>query len=132
MTPRQKRFLEEFLVDLAVAPAALRAGYSERTAARQGRRLLEKILTEALQGKSAARAAVKPVESPAASEGSKVRLEAIVEGLWNEATRDGEGGSHGARVAAWGHLVRVTGIADNVRHSGEIQYVPPYTPKRGH
>ncbi len=139
MTPRQKRFLEEFLVDLEVTAAAVRAGYSEKTAARQGRRVLEEILTRAVQGQVEAKPPENPVrtegaatsESPATTESPAIPLAAIVAGLFKEATREGDGSSQSARVAALGHLVRVAGIADNVRHSGEIQYVPPYTPKRG-
>ena len=122
MTPRQKRFFAEFLVDLEVAEAAVRAGYSARTAKRQGRRLLKALFSQAADG---------PTERPKAGAAAKVPLAEIVAGLLKEATREGDGSSHSARVAAWGHLVRIAGIADNVRHSGEIQYVPPYTPKRG-
>ncbi len=32
LTPKQRRFVEEFLVDLNATQAAIRAGYSERTA----------------------------------------------------------------------------------------------------
>ena len=40
LTPRQQRFLQEFLVDLNATQAAIRAGYSPRTAKQQGSRLL--------------------------------------------------------------------------------------------
>jgi phage terminase small subunit len=40
MTPRQQRFVEEYLVDLNATQAAIRAGYSARTANEQGARLL--------------------------------------------------------------------------------------------
>lgn len=40
LTPRQRRFVEEILVDRNATQAAIRAGYSERTANRQGSRLL--------------------------------------------------------------------------------------------
>lgn len=40
MTPKQERFIEEYLVDLNATQAAIRAGYSERTANEQGARLL--------------------------------------------------------------------------------------------
>ena len=32
MTPKQERFVEEYLVDLNATQAAIRAGYSEQTA----------------------------------------------------------------------------------------------------
>ena len=40
MTPKQRRFVEEYLVDLNAAQAARRAGYSKRSAPQQGCRLL--------------------------------------------------------------------------------------------
>lgn len=40
LTPRQARFVEEYLVDLNATQAAIRAGYSAKTAEHQGSRLL--------------------------------------------------------------------------------------------
>lgn len=40
LTPRQARFVEEYLVDLNATQAAVRSGYSPRTALQQGPRLL--------------------------------------------------------------------------------------------
>lgn len=40
MTDKQRRFAEEYLIDLNATQAAIRAGYSERTAAAQAARLL--------------------------------------------------------------------------------------------
>lgn len=40
LTPKQEMFVKEFLVDLNATQAAIRAGYSERTANEQGARLL--------------------------------------------------------------------------------------------
>ncbi len=40
MTPRQRRFVDEYLVDLNAQQAALRAGYSKTTARAQASRLL--------------------------------------------------------------------------------------------
>jgi phage terminase small subunit len=42
LTPKQARFVEEYLVDLNATQAAVRAGYSERTADKQGSQLLGK------------------------------------------------------------------------------------------
>jgi phage terminase small subunit len=41
LTPKQARFVEEYLCDLNATRAALRAGYSSRTAGKQGPRLLD-------------------------------------------------------------------------------------------
>ncbi len=43
MTDKQRRFAEEYLVDLNATQAAIRAGYSERTANEQGARLLANV-----------------------------------------------------------------------------------------
>ena len=40
LTPKQERFVAEYLVDLNAAQAAIRAGYSHKTAKEQGARLL--------------------------------------------------------------------------------------------
>jgi phage terminase small subunit len=40
VTPKQQRFVDEYLVDLNATQAAIRAGYSKRTAKVQGSRLL--------------------------------------------------------------------------------------------
>lgn len=42
VTPKQQRFVEEYLVDLNASEAAKRAGYKEKTARHQGSRLLTK------------------------------------------------------------------------------------------
>ena len=47
MTPKQERFVTEYLVDLNATQAALRAGYSPRTAPQQGSRLLKNVDVQA-------------------------------------------------------------------------------------
>lgn len=42
LTPKQQRFTEEYLIDLNATQAAIRAGYSEKSAARIGAELLHK------------------------------------------------------------------------------------------
>ena len=43
LTPKQQCFVAEYLVDLNATQAAIRAGYSERTANEQGARLLANV-----------------------------------------------------------------------------------------
>lgn len=43
LNDKQKRFVEEYLVDLNATQAAIRAGYSEKTARSQGQRLLTNV-----------------------------------------------------------------------------------------
>lgn len=43
LTDKQKRFCEEYLIDLNATQAAIRAGYSKKTAYSQGQRLLKNV-----------------------------------------------------------------------------------------
>lgn len=43
MTPKQKQFVKEYLIDLNATQAATRAGYSAKTANEQGARLLANV-----------------------------------------------------------------------------------------
>ncbi len=47
LTPRQARFVKEYLVDLNGTQAAIRAGYSEHTANEQAARLLANVSVKA-------------------------------------------------------------------------------------
>lgn len=58
LTPRQERFVEEYLRDLNATQAAIRSGYSARSAAEIGRQLLEKTgVAEAVARAKAERSA---------------------------------------------------------------------------
>ena len=57
LTPRQRRFADEYLVDLNATQAAIRAGYSAKTAEVQGPRLLGNVrIAEAIELAQKARA----------------------------------------------------------------------------
>lgn len=43
LTPKQRRFVDEYLIDLCATQAAIRAKYSAKTAASQGERLLRNV-----------------------------------------------------------------------------------------
>lgn len=47
LTPKQKRFASEYLIDLNATQAAIRAGYSQKTANEQGARLLANASVQA-------------------------------------------------------------------------------------
>lgn len=47
LPPHQRRFVDEYLVDLNATQAAIRAGYSEHTAGSQGQRLLKNVEIQA-------------------------------------------------------------------------------------
>lgn len=52
LTPKQKRFVGEYLIDLNATQAAIRAGYSQKTANEQGARLLANASVQAAIGKA--------------------------------------------------------------------------------
>lgn len=57
LTPRQQRFVDEYLIDLNATQAAVRAGYSKKTANEQGAQLLAKLsVREAVDKAKGARA----------------------------------------------------------------------------
>lgn len=47
LNPKQARFVDEYLVDLNATQAAIRAGYSKKTAGQIGERLLRKVEVQA-------------------------------------------------------------------------------------
>lgn len=94
LTDKQQRFVAEYLVDLNATQAAIRAGYAVKTANREGSRLLSNV-------DIAAAVAAKAANT---SEKLDLSAERVLRGLFEEATRTGEGSSHGARVSAWGLL----------------------------
>jgi phage terminase small subunit len=58
LTPKQERFVAEYLIDLNATQAAIRAGYSAKTAAQQAHLLLKKTaVAKELEAAQAARAA---------------------------------------------------------------------------
>ena len=102
LTPRQSRFVDEYLVDLNATQAAIRAGYSARTANEQGARLLA----------NASVAAAAQSAQLARSERLQLTQDDVLRGLHREATRMGDGSSHSARVAAWGLIGKHLGMFD--------------------
>ncbi len=58
LNEKQQRFVEEYLVDLNATQAAIRAGYSEKTARSQGQRMLTNVgIQKCLSDAQAARSA---------------------------------------------------------------------------
>ncbi|GGB00408.1 hypothetical protein GCM10011491_30760 [Brucella endophytica] len=94
LSDKQQRFVAEYLIDLNATQAAIRAGYSEKTANQQGPRLLVNAGIAAAIAEGAAKRIRK----------AEVTAQEVLDGLYHEATREGEGSSHGARVSAWGLL----------------------------
>ncbi len=88
LTPRQARFVEEYLIDLNATQAAIRAGYSAKNADKIGPELLGKTrVAEAIAKAQAKR-----------SERIAISQDDVVKGLHKEATT---AASDAARVSAW-------------------------------
>lgn len=78
MTPKQQSFVDEYLIDLNATQAAIRAGYSAKTAEQQGPRLLGNVeIAAALQAALAAR-----------SERTKITADDVLRELWAIGTAD--------------------------------------------
>jgi len=97
---RQQRFVEEYLIDHNATQAAIRAGYSAKTAEQQGPRLLGNV--------GVARAITAAIAE--LSQRVEVTQEMVVSGLFREATLKGEGSSHSARISAWSLLGKHLGM----------------------
>lgn len=103
LTPKQARFVEEYLIDLNATQAEIRAGYSKKTAQQMGAENLTKpVVAEAIKNAQAKR-----------SERTLVTQDDVIRGLLTEAEWQGEGSSHSARVSAWGHLGKHLGMFTN-------------------
>ena len=76
LTPRQELFVAEYLVDLNAKQAAIRAGYSAKTAEQQAYQLLQKTsVANTISTKVSERAAMLDVSA-----------ERVLRGLFAEAT----------------------------------------------
>lgn len=112
LTPKQAAFVDEYLVDLNATQAAIRAGYSPRTATKQGHQVLNyPHVARAIQAAQAERV-----------ERTRVTQDDVITGLLEEATYTGDGASHAARVSAWAHLGKHLGMfTDRQEHTGDVR-----------
>jgi phage terminase small subunit len=109
LTPKQQRFVEEYLIDLNATQSAIRAGYSEKTAEQLGYQLLQK--TSVLKAIEEAKNQV--------SKRTELTVDMVVNGLLKEAQDYAEGSTQSARVSAWAHLGKHLGMfTEKVQHSG--------------
>lgn len=78
LTAKQQRFVAQYLIDLNQTQAAIRAGYSEKTAAEQASRLLTNVkVSEAIQAAMKAR-----------SERTEINADWVLKRLARDATAD--------------------------------------------
>ena len=107
LTPKQQRFVEEYLIDLNATQAAIRAGYSEKTA--------KEIGSENLTKPNIAKAIQEAQES--LSNKTQLTVDIVVQGLLKEAQDYAEGSTQSARVSAWAHLGKHLGMfKDKLEH----------------
>ena len=107
LTPKQQRFVEEYLIDLNATQAAIRSGYSEKTAAVIGaENLIKPNIAKAIQ---------EAQES--LSNKTQLTVDMVVNGLLKEAQDYAEGSTQSARVSAWAHLGKHLGMfKDKIEH----------------
>ena len=112
LTPKQERFAQEYLVDLNGKQAAIRAGYSPRSAEVTASRLLrhDKV------GASLRRLQAQTQER------LEITRDTVLEGLYREATDEGSNGT--ARVQAWAHIGKILGVyVEKTEHGGAIRHL---------
>lgn len=116
LTPKQQRFVDEYLIDLNATQAAIRAGYSEKTAYSIGDENLKKP-------------DIKKAIEQAQQERQKrtlVTQDDVIRGLLTEAEWQGEGSSHSARVSAWAHLGKhLNMFTDKIDHTSSDGSMSP-------
>ena len=110
LTPKQQRFVDEYLIDLNATQAAIRAGYSEKTAYSVGHENLKKPEIQK---------AIEEAQEKLSNK-AQVTVEMVVQGLLNEAKDLSEGSTQSARVSAWAHLGKHLGMfKDKIEHTGK-------------
>lgn len=117
LNEQQQLFVDYYLADIGMnaTSAAIKAGYSEKTARQQASRLLSNVNIQI---------AIKDAQAKL-SEACLVSQKMVIEGLLTEAKLNGEGSSHSARVSAWGLLGKHLGMfVDKVDLNAKIKEVP--------
>lgn len=111
MNAKQATFVREYLVDLNATQAAVRAGYSRRTAEQQGHRLLRNAGVKAAVAEGiAARAARVEVKADSVlRDVERLSLKAEAAGEYSAALRGRE--LQGKHLGLW---------VDKVEHSGSV------------
>lgn len=100
LRPKQRRFVEEYLIDLNATQAAIRAGYSKKTAYAIGSENLSKPEVKAALQKA----------MDERKERTQVAQDDIIQRLRDEIENFGEGASHATRFQAVVQLGRHLGM----------------------
>lgn len=99
LSDKQAAFVREYLVDFNATQAAIRAGYSKKTAQEQGSRLLSNVMVQA---------ELKAFRERAAEQ-TQTDINWVRQRLKEEATDYSEFASHSARIKAIELLARLNG-----------------------
>lgn len=110
MTPKQKRFVEEYALDHNAAAAARRAGYAEHSARITGSQLLTNPNVSR---------AIQAIEDTAALKLSLTREDAL-NGLLAAKDEAVEKSDPMAQVAAWREIGKMCGFYSPERHKVEV------------
>ena len=103
MTPKQERFVQEYMIDSNATQAAVRAGYSDHTAKQQGSRLLTNADVQAAI--QVARADIR--------ERVKVSVESVTKRLQEAYDQAASNGQAGAMVSAAMGIAKLHGLLIN-------------------
>ena len=113
LTPKQAAFVREYLVDLNATQAAIRAGYSKKTAGQIGEQNLKKLEVQQAIAKGQEKRSAKV----------ELTAEVVINGLMKEASADDGPTCKTARVKAWELLGKHLGMMTDkskVEVSGDV------------
>lgn len=111
LTDKQRVFVDEYLIDMNGTRAAIRAGYSEKSAREIASQNLTKLNIQ------------KAIEIAFSERKARtlVTQDDVINGLLDEAKNKDDGSSHSARVASWAHLGKHLGMfTEKVELSGGL------------
>lgn len=116
MTPKQQRFVDEYLIDLNATQAAIRAGYSEATAKQQGSRLLTNAdVAAAVQSATADRSEETKIDAAWVLKQAKKLHESAFEAKAYAAAK--------GALDLIGKHIDVQAFRELMHHSGRVEYV---------
>lgn len=103
LNAKQERFVAEYLFDSNATQAAIRAGYSPKTAGQQGERLLKNVEIKAALSVAVAKQQRR----------TEISADLVLGGLLTEATGTGIDSTPASRVSAWSLLAKHLGIVSD-------------------
>ena len=121
LNEQQQLFVDYYLADIGMnaTSAAIKAGYSEKTARQQASRLLSNVNIQM---------AIKEAQQERQKR-TLVTQDDVIRGLLTEAEWQGEGSSHSARVSAWAHLGKhLNMFTDKIDHASSDGSMTPTAP----